>query len=210
ARAVVARRLSPCQRCLALRLEVFRRAVAPERRTGLEQPGGGVAVERTALALAVRSHRPLAIRPLDARTLLPVQAQPQQVLDHLGLGARDVPLDVGVLDSQHEHTAVLSREEPVQHRDPRVAHVQAAGGARRWRKAWTCRASVAENPGTCAISSGVAARTPRTLPNRSSSAFCRAGPMPGISRNSLASVRRVRSLRLYPIANRCASLRIRW
>src|SRR5690606_26264804 len=100
ARAVVARRLAPRQCGPPLRLELFLRAVAPERRAALEQFRRRVAVERAALALAVRPHRPFPIGPFDARPLLPLEAEPQEILDHLGLGARDVPFDVGVLDAQ--------------------------------------------------------------------------------------------------------------
>src|SRR5690606_32664199 len=89
--AVVARRLAPRQSGLALRLEVLGRAEAAERGPGIDQPHGVVAVERPALALAVRPCRAGALGPLDARTLLPLQAEPQEVLDDLGLRTGDVP-----------------------------------------------------------------------------------------------------------------------
>src|SRR5690606_12376986 len=201
-----------------LLLELLRRTEAGIRQPRLEEAVRVFAVDRAALALAVRRVRPLLIGPFDARPLVPLEPEPAEVLEDRCLRARDRPLAVGVLDPQDEGAAVMTGEQPVQHRRPRVPHVEAAGrargesgsdGAHRFRCSWIRFASCSEIPGTRAISSTVAARSARTLPNRSSSAFRRAGPIPGTSSNSLARVRLRRSARLYPCAKRCASSRAR-
>src|SRR3989441_6047840 len=57
-------------------------------------------------------------------------------------------------------------------------------------------ASLVENPGSDAISAGVAVFTPASEPNRSSSARRRPGPTPGIASSSDVMVRRARRWRL--------------
>src|SRR5688500_1103696 len=68
-------------------------------------------------------------------------------------------------------------------------------------------AAFGEKPGSAAICSTLASRTPCTLPNARSSALRFDGPTPGIRRSSDVTVRIVRRLRLYVTANRCASSR---
>src|SRR5690606_17840590 len=125
----VMRPLAPCDRGLAGRLDLPGGTVARIREPRVDEALGVVTVDRAALALAIRRVGPLLRRPLDARALVPIQAEPAQVFQDPCLGARYRPLPVRVLDPEHERAAVLAGEKPVQHRDARVPHVQAAGRA---------------------------------------------------------------------------------
>ena len=89
---------------------------------------GVLAVHRHALRLPVGAER-----PADVGAFVPVEAQPLQVLEDLRFGAGLVALQVGVFDAQDERSALLPREQPVEERGARVAHLQVPGG--RWRKA---------------------------------------------------------------------------
>ena len=88
-----------------------------------DQVGGGGAVALEPLRLEVR-----AVRAVDLRPLVPVEAEPAQAvensLDHVVRRA----FDVGVFDAQHEDAAQLAREQPVEERGARAADVEVAGG----------------------------------------------------------------------------------
>jgi hypothetical protein len=60
----------------------------------------------------------------------PLEAEPVQVVDHAALGLLRRALEVGVLDSKDEGTALPAREQPVEERRARVADVELPGGAR--------------------------------------------------------------------------------
>src|SRR5688500_541794 len=118
----------------------------------------------TALGLPVRAVL-ASVGPL-----IPIEAEPCQVVVDAVLGSRDITVDVGIFDTQDEGAAVLAGEQPVEHGDARVADVQRAGGTRRepgadhddGRRCWmSCSASLPEKPGTAAISWALAARSAR-------------------------------------------------
>src|SRR6266542_3792709 len=72
----------------------------------------------------------LAVGPAgaaDVRTLVPVQPEPAEVLENALLGRLGRSLGVGVLDAQHIGAVVPARQQPVEERRARVAHVQLAG-----------------------------------------------------------------------------------
>ena len=123
--AVVAPGAAGLLRRVALRFQLFRRAVA---------------VVRAALRDEARRHRAIAIEPLglkvrtvraaDLRALVPVETEPAQAVENALDHVRRRALDVGVLDAQDEDAAVPAREEPVEERGAGAADVQVAGGRR--------------------------------------------------------------------------------
>src|ERR1044072_3314147 len=75
----------------------------------------------------------LAIRAMLAArvyALGPLEAEPVQVVDHAALGLAGRALEVGILDAQDERPALSARQQPVEERGARVAHMQLPGGAR--------------------------------------------------------------------------------
>ena len=125
-RAALARvigRLLMRHRMGALALQVLLRA---ETEIGLalsQQPFRMLAIEIEAIALTVGS-----VRPADIGAFIPVESHPLQVFEQLSFEALFAALDVGVLDAQHHHSALLAGEEPVEERGAGVADVQVAGG----------------------------------------------------------------------------------
>src|SRR5271165_6159620 len=77
------------------------------------------------VALAIRR-----IRPPDVRALLPINAEPLQVLEQLSLIARLAALDIGVFDAQDHDATLLPCEQPVEERGAGVADVQLPRGRR--------------------------------------------------------------------------------
>jgi hypothetical protein len=117
AAAVVDRRQAERELALALAVELVLGLVA-----GVEPPA----------ALQLLGKRRIA---LQARRLAllqrPRKPEPPHILANaFGEGFRR-PLDVGVIEAQHESTALRFREQPVEERRPHVADVQTTGGARR-------------------------------------------------------------------------------
>ncbi len=109
---------------LAQRFEALPGAEARVRGAAGDELLGVVAVDREALALAVRP-----VRAADVRPLVPRKAQPAQRLEDHALGGRVRALAVGVLDAQDELPAVLLRPGVVEQRHVRRADVRVAGRA---------------------------------------------------------------------------------
>ena len=65
------------------------------------------------------------------RALVPVDAEPGEVLEDAGHGGVGGAQHVGVLDAEQEAPAEPARERPVEERRARAAHVQVAGGRGR-------------------------------------------------------------------------------
>src|SRR5207302_8320297 len=106
------------ERGLPARLELLGRAPAAIDGSGGEEGLGARAVEGQALALVVGA-------------LVPGEAEPAEALED---GARRLlgrALAVRVLDAQHEHAAVVAREEVAEERGAHAPDVERAGGARR-------------------------------------------------------------------------------
>src|SRR5262249_3029159 len=117
-RTVVGRALARLHCRFAACLELLGRAPAAVGATAREERASVLGIERVPLAL-------------EERPLVPVEAEPPeplQVLVHRGLGRS---LAVGVLEPEHETTAVMAREEPVEEGRARAADVQVAGGTGR-------------------------------------------------------------------------------
>ena len=60
--------------------------------------------------------------------LVPVQAQPAQILDELSLVARLGAFQVGVLNAEDEYAPHAAGKEPVVERGAGIAHMKQAGG----------------------------------------------------------------------------------
>src|SRR5690606_41804349 len=114
----------------------------PSRRSSdLQLLGRAVAVVRLALGqkllhVLVVNVQPLAleVRAVGAAhfgTLVPVNAEPFQILDDGPRRLLRGALQVRVLDAQDEGAAVMAGKQPVEQCRPRPADVQIAGRARR-------------------------------------------------------------------------------
>ena len=84
-----------------------------------------LAIELQAIALAIRR-----VRPADVGTLVPVKAQPLQIVEQLVFKARLAALHIGVFNAQHHDAARLAGEEPVEQRGTGVADMQMSRGRR--------------------------------------------------------------------------------
>ena len=71
------------------------------------------------------------MRAADVRSLVPVEAEPAQVVELPRLGAGDDARPVEVLDPQDEPAARRARRQPGDERRGRRAQVEVAGGRRR-------------------------------------------------------------------------------
>src|SRR6185436_4417802 len=109
----------------AIRLELRWRAEAVVRTAGDQHLLGVGAVQMEPLRLTVRSASAADVRPF-----VPVQTEPAEIPEdgRLGFGGR--PLDVGILDAEHELAARPARHQPVEERGARIADVQLPGWAR--------------------------------------------------------------------------------
>src|SRR5882672_707366 len=120
---------------VALRLQSFGRAVAVVRVTARDQLFRHRAIAIEPLGLKVRR-----VRTVDLRPLVPVESQPPQAIENPFDHVVRRPLDVRILDAQHEHPAQTTGEEPVEERGTRPADVQIPGGrgskadARGWHR----------------------------------------------------------------------------
>ena len=110
----------------ALRLQLLRRAVAVVRMPLRDQRLRRLQILRLPLRLKVRR-----VRTGHHRPLVPVEAEPAQAVENALDHRLRRPLDVGVLDAQHEHAAMPARKQPVEQRRPGAADVQVAGRRRR-------------------------------------------------------------------------------
>ena len=116
--ARVARRTAFGLRLLAPPLQLVFGAEAVVGVAGSHQLLRRLPVELQAPGLVDRSFVPVEPQPAHAR---------QDALDH-GVGGA---LEVGVLDAQDEDALMVAREQPVEERGARAAHVQVAGGRGR-------------------------------------------------------------------------------
>ena len=124
ARPRVARRLPRGNRGLALGLEALGGTEAVVRAASVDERGGVQAVQVKPLRLPVGT-----MRPADVRALIPLQAEPSEILENRRLRLARGPLDVGVFDAQDERSAGSARHQPVEQGRARIADVEMAGGA---------------------------------------------------------------------------------
>ena len=123
--AGVARRTAGGEHRAAIGLELLRRAEAVVGVAAGEQLVG----VRTYRGAAARTGGTGPPRAADVRPLVPVEAEPAQILEDALLGLLGRALGVGVLDAEDERAVVAAREQPVEERRARVADVQLAGRA---------------------------------------------------------------------------------
>ena len=76
------------------------------------------------LRLVIRAERPADFRPF-----VPIDPNPAKTIENAADGIVDVPLLIGIVDSQDELAAVVSRQQPVEQSGPNPADVQKAGRA---------------------------------------------------------------------------------
>ena len=122
--AVVHRRTAGGEIRAAIVLELLRRAEAVVGLAAGEQLVGVRGVEVQPLRLAVGAGRAADVGPL-----VPLEAEPAQVLQDAVLGLFRRSLGVGVFDAEDERAVVAAREQPVEQRRAGVADVQRAGRA---------------------------------------------------------------------------------
>src|SRR5690606_2452140 len=91
----------------------------------LDQGTGHLAVAIESVGLAVG-----AMRPTDARALVPVEPEPEDRVEDLVLVLLGGPLQVGVVDPDDEDTAVMTGVEPVEQSGPGGPDVEDTGGRR--------------------------------------------------------------------------------
>jgi hypothetical protein len=130
--AAVLRRLPRREIRLPARLELLRGTEAVVRGAGVQQLVCVRRVEMQALGLPVR-----AMLAADVGPLVPVEAEPAQILEDAGLRLAGRSLGVGVLDPQDERAVLAVGEEPVEERRPRIADVELPG--RAWSKSYSHR-----------------------------------------------------------------------
>ena len=114
----------------ALNLKFIRSAEAAVGLAFRQQALGVLGVNLQPLGLAigpVLAHVRVARR---AGALVPVDAQPVQIFDELGLIAGFGALEICVFDAQNELALRAPREKPVVERCARIAYVQQTGGRR--------------------------------------------------------------------------------
>ena len=116
---------------LAVGVELLGRAVARVREVLREQPGGRLRVALEALHLSVWRVRPDVLRPRDARSLVPGDAQPVQPVEDVALERLGAPGDVGVLEPEEERAPLVASMQEVEQRGPRGPDVQRPRGAGR-------------------------------------------------------------------------------
>ncbi len=85
-----------------------------------------LAVDREPLGLPVRRVRPAHVGPL-----VVTEPEPPQILEHAGDGFLGDAARVGILHSQHERAAVVTREQPGEQGAPHVADVERPARGRR-------------------------------------------------------------------------------
>ena len=122
--AHVARRLTGRERGLSIGLELFLAAETVVGAAVAEQSIGVRPVNGHALRLAIRAMAACAVG-----SLVPVESQPAQVVQDRPFRFSRRALAVGVLDAQHEPSALSPSEQPVEQRRAGVADVQEPGGA---------------------------------------------------------------------------------
>src|SRR6185503_20892457 len=71
-----------------------------------------------------------AMHAADIRSLVPVKAQPAQVLENADFGFLRRSLDIGIFDAEDERPVLAVRQEPVEQCRTHIAYVKVAG--RTW------------------------------------------------------------------------------
>ena len=107
------------QSTLAVPLQLLLRAEAEIGLAFLHQSLGVLAIQLEAIALAIG-----CVRAADIGTLVPIDAEPLEIVEKLVLEARLAARKIGVLDAQHHDAAGLTGKEPVEERSAGVADVQ--------------------------------------------------------------------------------------
>jgi hypothetical protein len=80
------------------------------------------------LRLPIRS-----VQAADVRPLVPVEAEPAEILEDAVLGLARRALGIGVLDTEDERAVLAVRDQPVEERRTRVAHMKLT----RWTRSET-------------------------------------------------------------------------
>jgi hypothetical protein len=123
-RAAIPRRLPRREIRLAVRVELLRRTEAEIRMAAVQQFIRVGRVEVKPFGLAIRP-----VQAADVGPLVPVEAEPPQILENAGFRLARRALGVGVLDAENERAVLAVRKQPVEQRRARVAHMEVAGGA---------------------------------------------------------------------------------
>ena len=123
--ARVFRRQIVRERLFALGVELLGRAEAVVRAPFLDEHARARLIFPEPLGRSVRPHRSADLRPL-----IPVQAEPAQILEDHRVGVGRRALDVGVFDAKDERAVLPARQQPVEERCADVADVQVPGRAR--------------------------------------------------------------------------------
>jgi hypothetical protein len=124
ARPVILGRPAGGKVLMAIAIELGRRAEAVIRVVARHQLVRVRRIQVHTLGLTVWS-----VRPADIRTLVPLEAEPSEILEDAALRFPCRSLGVGILDAQDECSVLAVREQPVEQRRAGVAHVQLTGGA---------------------------------------------------------------------------------
>ena len=98
--------------------------------TGINEFRKPTVVNLASVALKIRT-QPTA----NLRAFVPIQPKPFHPLKNRLLGLIGVSRLVGVLDAQHENSAVMAGKQPVEKGGAGATHMKVSGG--RWREAGT-------------------------------------------------------------------------
>ena len=102
----------------------FRIGAKAQIRLALGQQALGIlAINRNAIRLAVRRERSARVG-----TLIPIQAQPFQIIHELRFKARLTAFDISIFNAQNHRATGFAGVEPVDQRRPRISDVQLTGG----------------------------------------------------------------------------------
>src|SRR4051812_2402828 len=123
--AGVARRTAGGEHGAAVRLELLRGAEAIVGMPAGEQLVCVRRIEMQPLRLPVRS-----ITAADVWSLVPLEAEPAEIVEDALLRRLRRALRVGILDAQDERAVVTPREQPVEERRTRIADVKLPGRTR--------------------------------------------------------------------------------
>ncbi len=104
------------------RIEALGGTEAVKRMSAAEQLPGVLTVDLATLTLAIR-----CMRPAHVRAFIPVQAQPAQRFENRLLGLRCAARAIGILNTQNELPAMLSRKAEIEQRDIGGADMRVTG-----------------------------------------------------------------------------------
>jgi hypothetical protein len=105
-------------------IEPFGRAIAAISVSRFDQVVSHLVIEREPLGLHIGSHG-----ATDVWSLVPVQTHPPKRVEHSFDRAFRAPTLVGIFHTDHERTAMPSREQPGEDRSPDISDVRIAGRA---------------------------------------------------------------------------------